>query len=225
MKEKNSFVVYPYPKDEHTEEENTKEIVSKSIYDDLIIPSLAIKDEKSVIYIAFIIDSTYYMSKIYNILYRRLCEEIDELKKLEADVFIKISLSGGEGYLEYTEFENDAEKLKEKLLNFEFKGGSDSGYEEYLNVSLINAINKMDKVNNASIKGVILLTDSAAKENSIPDFDLDSAYIDFVNIYAGEPQTDNFISLKNKEITKIQEFLSDSNKGLIHEMIKNKMQS
>ena len=31
MKEKNSFVVYPYPKDEHTEEENTKEIVSKSI--------------------------------------------------------------------------------------------------------------------------------------------------------------------------------------------------
>ena len=154
-----------------------------------------------------------------------MCEEIDELKKLEADVFIKISLSGGEGYLEYTEFENDAEKLKEKLLNFEFKGGSDSGYEEYLNVSLINAINKMDKVNNASIKGVILLTDSAAKENSIPDFDLDSAYIDFVNIYAGEPQTDNFISLKNKEITKIQEFLSDSNKGLIHEMIKNKMQS
>ena len=210
MKEKNSFVVYPYPKDEHTEEENTKEIVSNSIYDDLIIPSLAIKDEKSVIYIAFIIDSTYSMSKIYNILYRRLCEEIDELKKLEADVFIKISLSGGEGYLEYTEFENDAEKLKEKLLNFEFKGGSDSGYEEYLNVSLINAINKMDKVNNASIKGVI---------------DLDSAYIDFVNIYAGEPQTDNFISLKNKEITKIQEFLSDSNKGLIHEMIKNKMQS
>ena len=120
--------------------------------------------------------------------------------------------------------EKDTEKFKKHLLEFEFSGGSEYGYEEYLNHALNHEVKSTDMINDADIKGIILITDSMASENSMPDDDFSNINLDFVCIYVGEPQTDNFIRLNNKSMIKIQEFLYAPN-GVIYSILNNKMQS
>ncbi len=230
MENQKNKIIQPYHYDEVG---NISDTIKKAdsntripLNDDVVAPYAKASDEedKCKIHISFILDITYSMYRIYNILYRRLCEEIDKLKTLDADISMKFTLVSENGPLNKFDTEKDTEKFKKHLLEFEFSGGSEYGYEEYLNHALNHEVKSTDMINDADIKGIILITDSMASENSMPDDDFSNINLDFVCIYVGEPQTDNFIRLNNKSMIKIQEFLYAPN-GVIYSILNNKMQS
>ena len=211
-----NHIISPYPeniKENYAEKEAVPSVhvnnnTSKT---DSIIPPETLcnrNDEKYRIFILFILDHTYSMSVIYPALYRRICNEINELKKIRADIYLKLILFDDSGCSTSGYIKNTDIFINDTLLDIQFFGGNNNGYEIYLNTALENAIKDTEQLYDSDIKCIVMLTDSNASKENIPEGSFSDIPVDLVYLFVSDPAENNFIDINNMSIRNLSDFLN-----------------
>lgn len=170
------------------------------------------KSQKRKVYLEIIIDGTYSMSVIYSFLYNRLIGEVNELKKINADIFIKTVVAYDKNDIRNMGNFRNANQFKKDLLSIEFYGGSYDGFEPCLNDAIGTAVYDLEDIENADLKGIMLVTDSMPGMNGKLDISVDDV-CDFAILFVNEPENDEqFIDLKRASMRDIRDFLGNSEK-------------
>lgn len=181
--------------------------------------------KKHKVYLEIIIDGTYSMSVIYSFLYNRLIGEVNELKKINADIFIKTVVAYDKNDIRNMGDFGSTAKFKKDLLSIEFHGGSYDGFEPCLNDAIGTAVYDLENIGNADLKGLMLVTDSMPGMNGKLDIDVEDM-CDFEILFVNEPKNhEQFIDLKRASMRNIRDFLGNSEKKVLYAEIDGKIKS
>lgn len=219
MPEKKKISPYPYKKDRVNEKADS--------IDDVIEPKSSPKpSKKNSVYLEIIIDGTYSMSKIYPFLYIRLIGEANEMKKVNVDIFIKTIIAYDRNDIRNMGNFGDTEKFKKDLLSIEFHGGSYDGFEPCLNDAIVTAVDDLGNIENADLKGIMLVTDSMPGTGVKPSVSMKDNMCDFALLFVNEPANDEqFIDLNGVSTRDIRDFLGSSEKKVLYSEIDRKIKS
>lgn len=216
-------IISPYPEKMRKNYEE-KEVISsvKINKTDSIIPPEMINpnNKKYRIFISFILDHTYSMSVIYPALYYRICNEINDLKKIGADIYLKLILVDDNGCSTSGYISNTDIFFNDTLLDIQFFGGNNDGYEMYLNKALENALNDTERLYDDDIKCIVMMTDSNASKENIPEGSFSDIPVDLVYLFVSDPDENNFIDVNNMSIRNLRDFL-DSRETILYMDIMN----
>ena len=190
--------------------------------DDYNIPEKRGERIDKGIYISFIIDTTYSMSKIYAYVYPRLCEEINELhNELRKELHFYMTFLDRERVYPFPNF-YDEEELKRNLQLLNFYGGSHTGYEPVLNDALKAETKRLSQQTNACIRGIVLVTDSMPCENAAARYDGDGSLIDFIEVFSAQPwNAKSFIQINNRmRFYSTEDMMAGRYKGSLYNRLK-----
>ena len=213
--------ISPYPDKKDSLNENIDIIFD----DDVVEPTNSPEQlKKQSVYLEIIIDGTYSMSKIYSFLYDRLIGEVNELKKINADIFIKTIVVYDKNNIRNMGNFGNVDKFKNDLLSIEFCGGSYDGFEPCLNDALVATANELENIENADLKGILLVTDSMPGTSQKPDYNISNSMCDFAILFVNEPDKDDqFIDLNGVSIRDIRNFLGRSKEKVLYTEIDRKI--
>ena len=214
--------ISPYPDKKDSVNEN-----ADNISNDVVEPKNSPRPpQKNSIYLEIIIDGTYSVSTIYSFVYSRLIGEANELKKIDADIFIKTVVVYDKNDLRNLGDFGDIDKFKNDLLSVEFHGGSYDGFEPCLNDALAAAAYELENIDGAGWKGIMLITDSMPGINRKPDISINDNMCDFALLFVNDPKNDSqFIEMNGMSIRDIREFLGSSEKKVLYSEIDRKIKS
>lgn len=220
MPEKKKISPYPYKKDSVNEN-------ADNTFDDVVEPKSSSKPpQKNGIYLEMIIDGTYSMSMIYSFLYNRLTGEVNELKKINVDIFVKTVVAYDKNDIRNMGNFGSMDKFKSDLLSIEFHGGSYDGFEPCLNDAIVTAVDDLANIENADLKGIILVTDSMPGTGVKSVVSIKDTVCDFALLFVNKPANDEqFVDLNGVSTRDIRDFLGSSEKKVLYSEIDRKIKS
>ena len=200
-------------------EKNLENILHK--IDDVILPDPAEKSSKSKVFLNVIIDGTYSMESIYAFVYSRLHSEAEELKKLNREVLIKTIVMHDSTIQNMGEYGN-IEKFQKDILAIEIYGGSNDGFEPYLNNALAETAVDLQDISDNDIKFILLITDSMPGADLKTETTFDENICNKVILAVNDPDSasNEFVYMNNMTIVNIRDFLMSKENNLLYKEIK-----
>ena len=193
--------------------------------EDVILPKISQKNGKIKVFLDVIIDGTSSMETIYPFVYNHLCNEAENLKELDdTEISIK-TIVVYDNKSQNMGKHGTIDKFKKDLLSVTICGGSENGYEPYLNNALAETVAEIQDEKDADIKCIVLITDSMPGSSEKPEIKFDENSCDLVCLIVNNPQSiDEFIYLNNMNARDIRSFLMSSDYKLLYTEIKKIME-
>lgn len=221
----------------------------EDFFQDLIEPEYEVEKAKNI-YFEIVLDKTISMSKVYKPIYKKLEKMIGNMDRAVKNYQKKGQVGLKWGLTLITEeepetvlfkdsyFTASADRIKLALKEFQFEGGSATGYEN-INGALTAAIRTLSQESRGEGRcGLILLTDSLPEEDDAePDFeyleDVEhtelcfahcfvyncEAYTPYFNMVDGEGETD-VKGIHYLEIRDLDAFLNREADHLTEKLVK-----